>query len=192
MKRSARGLTEEDRILWHRIARTVKPLPGVAVPENPEPPAPAVSVPAVSAGTGMPAPKTPAPKTEGQEPFKPFLPPYIPPVSKPRRDLELDDPTHRKIAREKLAIDARIDLHGMSQADAHGTLLAFLHRAHASGQRHVLVITGKGRLKAGDGVLRRAVPGWFATAPFRGLVSAWATAAHHHGGDGALYVRLRK
>jgi DNA-nicking Smr family endonuclease len=184
VKHRARGLTDEDRILWHRIARTVKPLPGVAVPENPETPEPAVSVPPVPAGTGKP------PKP--QAPFQPFLPPYIPPVSKPRRDLELDDPTHRKIAREKLAIDARIDLHSMTQADAHGTLLAFLHRTHASGQRHVLVITGKGRLKAGDGVLRRAVPGWFATAPFRGLVSAWATAAHHHGGDGALYVRLRK
>lgn len=191
MKHRARDLTDEDKILWHRIARTVKPLPGVAVPENPEPPVPAVSAPAVIAGMGTPQ-KPKSPKPQAQEPFKPFLPPYVPPVSKPRRDLELDDPTHRKIAKEKLAIDARIDLHGMFQPDAHGTLLAFLHRAHASGQRHVLVITGKGKLKAGDGVLRRAVPGWFATAPFRGLVSAWATAAHHHGGDGALYVRLRK
>jgi DNA-nicking Smr family endonuclease len=180
-----RGLTEEDKILWHRVAKTVKPRAGMNVPENPEQQT-EVSMSALAAATGT------VPKPQADEPFKPFLPPYIPPVSAPRSHPELDDPTHRKIAREKLSIDARIDLHGMTQADAHGTLLAFLHRAHASGHRHVLVITGKGRLKAGDGVLKRAVPGWFGTAPFRGIVGAWASAAQHHGGEGALYVRLRK
>ncbi len=79
-----------------------------------------------------------------------------------------------------------------SQFDAHGALLGFLHRVHAGGLRHVLVITGKGTSKGGDGVLRRTVPGWLATPAFRGLVSAHATAARHHGGEGALYIRIRR
>lgn len=180
-----RPLTEEDKILWHRVARTVTPRAGKAVPEDP-----------VSERSGPPLPVPSGagklPPDGRDEPFRPFLPAYVPPVAAPSPRPKLDEPTHGKIARGRLAIDARIDLHGMTQAAAHGTLLAFLHGAHASGRRHVLVITGKGRSKGGEGVLRRAVPGWFATAPFRGIVGAWAPAAHHHGGDGALYVRLRK
>lgn len=188
MKRS-RGLTEEDRILWHRVARTVTPGRGKALPPQPEPePVPsAVSAGALSAAAGKPPPAS-----RDEEPFRPFLPPYVPPTSAPAPRPHLDRPTHGKIARGQLGIDARIDLHGMTQGDAHGTLLAFLHRAHAAGKRHVLVITGKGRMKGGEGILRGAVPGWLATAPFRGIVGAWAPAARQHGGEGALYVRLRR
>lgn len=182
MKRGRKGLTEEDAILWHRVARTVKPMAGVVIPE-PEPEAPPQAVRPPQA-----APRTPPKQPE--KPFEPFLPPYVPPVSTPVQRPQLDRPTHGKIAKGQLSIDARIDLHGMTQAEAHGVLLSFLHRAHASGLRHVLVITGKGR--SSDGVLRRAVPGWLSTAPFRGLVSAHAVAARHHGGEGALYIRLRR
>ena len=193
MKRS-RGLTDEDKILWHRVARTLKPIPGkpilekpipgVGLPADPKPPQSDVSAQALSAGSASPARKP------DDEPFKPFLPPYVPPVSAPSPQPHLDRPTHGKIAKGHLSIEARIDLHGMTQGEAHGTLLSFLHRAHASGLRHVLVITGKGR--SGDGVLRRAVPGWLSTAPFRGIVGAHASAARQHGGEGALYVRLRR
>ncbi len=180
MKRGTRGLTEEERILWHTVARTVKPRPGKALPEAEAPPPP-VAAPAQS-----------RPKADTSTVIAPFLPAYVPPVSKPKPILDLDDPTHRKIAKEKLSIEARIDLHGMTQDEAHGRLLGFLHRSHASGLRHILIITGKGRASSGDGILRRAVPQWFRTAPFRGLVGAWASAARHHGGEGALYVRLRR
>ena len=183
MKRGHRGLTEEEKILWHRVARTVKPMPGVAPPDDPGSP-PEISARALAAASG-----TPAAKAE-DKPFEPFLPPYVPPVSTPAPRPHLDRPTHGKIAKGQLSIDARIDLHGMTQAEAHGVLLSFLHRAHASGLRHVLVITGKGR--SGDGILRRAVPGWLSTAPFRGLVGAHAAAARQHGGEGALYIRLRR
>lgn len=183
MKRGGRSLTEEDRILWHRVARTVKPGQGRALSVDPQPDA-AVSAQALAAAS---EPSQPADK-----PFEPFLPPYVPPISTPSPEARLDRPTRGKIAKGRLSIDARIDLHGMTQDEAHGMLLAFLHRAHASGMRHVLVITGKGISRGGDGVLRRAVPGWLATAPFRGLVSAHATAARHHGGEGALYLRLRR
>jgi len=185
-----RGLSEEERILWHRVARTVKPMPGMVLPAEPVPPQASVSAPAISAALEGPAKAGPPGRKADEKPFEPFLPPYVPPVSGSAPRSDLDRPTHGKIAKGHLSIEARIDLHGMTQAEAHGTLLAFLHRAHASGLRHVLVITGKGR--GGDGVLRRAVPGWLSTAPFRGIVGAHAAAARQHGGEGALYVRLRR
>ena len=70
--------------------------------------------------------------------------------------------------------------------------MRFLSRAHAGGVRYVLVITGKGTSKGGDGVLKRMVPAWLSTAPFRMLVSSHDHAARHHGGSGAIYIRLRR
>jgi DNA-nicking Smr family endonuclease len=165
-------LSDEDRILWHRVARSVKPMPGRELaPEPAAEPPPERKEPPKSASAA--SAQRAAPKQ----------------VQKPAPS-GIDTKTHGKIAKGRLSIDARIDLHGMTQAEAHGLLLAFLHRAHASGLRHVLVITGKGR--GGDGILRRAVPAWLSTAPFRGLVSAHAAAARQHGGEGALYIRLRR
>ena len=80
----------------------------------------------------------------------------------------------------------------MTQGEAHNLLLSFLHRAYAEGLRYVLVITGKGSSFGSDGVLRRAVPDWLATPSFRMLVSSHDSAARHHGGSGALYIRLRR
>jgi DNA-nicking Smr family endonuclease len=80
----------------------------------------------------------------------------------------------------------------MTQSEAHGLLLSFLQRAHSGGVRYVLVITGKGSSSGGEGILRRAVPSWLTTPPFRSLVSSHDFAARHHGGAGAIYIRLRK
>ncbi len=104
----------------------------------------------------------------------------------------LDRPTLDRLAGGKLPIEGRVDLHGMTQSEAHALLLSFLQRAHANGVRYVLVITGKGFSSGGDGVLRRQVPAWLSTPPFRVLVSSHDLAARRHGGEGALYVRLRK
>lgn len=176
MKRGGTGqLTAEDRILWSRVARTAKPLPGKAHPDEktddvpPEsefPPAP----PSFADGI------RPVPTPEQQAGFH------------PRR---LDAPTREKLARGRIDIAGRVDLHGLTQQAAHRLLLAFLREAFASGRRHVLVITGKGT-GAGEGVLRRSVPQWFATPPFAAIVSGYEEAARRHGGAGALYVRLRR
>lgn|SRR5690606_29033644 len=174
-RRSGRQLTAEDRILWRRVAESVRPLHGASLDEmegfEKVEPAPLPSAPPqLASAESAPTPssrRTATPRPTG-----------------------LDHKTHGKIARGRLSIEARIDLHGMTQAEAHGLLLSFLHRAHASGLRHVLVITGKGR--TGGGVLRQAVPQWLRTAPFNGLVGAHAPAARHHGGEGALYLRLRR
>ena len=84
----------------------------------------------------------------------------------------IDRPTLDKLAKGRLPIEGRVDLHGMSQDEAYFLLHSFLQRAHAGGMRYVLVITGKGSSSGGDGMLRRAVPAWLATPPFRLLVSS--------------------
>lgn len=104
----------------------------------------------------------------------------------------LERPVKRKLQKGRLALEARIDLHGMIQSEAHGFLLQFLLKAHERGLRHVLVITGKGTSLGSDGALKRAVPLWFSLPEFRPLISSYEPAARNHGGDGALYVRLAR
>lgn len=104
----------------------------------------------------------------------------------------LEKPVKRKLSRGHLALEARIDLHGLIQSEAHGMLLDFLIRAHERGLRHVLVITGKGSSLGSEGALKRAVPLWFAMPEFRFLISSYEPAARQHGGEGALYVRLSR
>jgi DNA-nicking Smr family endonuclease len=100
----------------------------------------------------------------------------------------------QRVARGREAIDARLDLHGLTQSEAHAALLHFLRQANARGARLVLVITGKGRAGAGSerGILRRQVPQWLGLPEFRAYVIGFEDAHVAHGGEGALYVRLRK
>ncbi|HWK13470.1 MAG TPA: Smr/MutS family protein [Rhizobiaceae bacterium] len=165
-------LREEDRVLWNLIARSVTPLKGrTAMPEIPAADAAALDA-REEASPQPPAPRRKAPPVAGAG--------------------TIDRTTHGKLAKGRLPLEARVDLHGLTQLQAHSLLLSFLHRAHAGGLRHVLVITGKGSSMGSEGVLRRAVPDWLRTPAFRGLVSAHQDAARRHGGEGALYVRLRR
>ncbi len=105
----------------------------------------------------------------------------------------IDRRAKQRLARGTQAIDARIDLHGRTQGEAHAALLRFLHRAQANGAKTVLVITGKGRTPVSErGVLKRQVPMWLALPEFRSLVVGFGDAAIGHGGEGALYVRVRR
>lgn len=167
-----RELSEEERVLWNLVARSTKPLPG-RKPNGVEPPE--TAKPASSPVKDMqPARSTPAP-----------APPKL-------QVQHIDKHTQKKIARGKVILEARIDLHGLRQDAAHGMLLSFLASAHVRGVRYALVITGKGSSSASDGVLKRSVPGWLATPPFRQFVSGYEDAALTHGGQGALYVRMRR
>ena len=96
----------------------------------------------------------------------------------------------RRIARERDGIGPRLDLHGLNQDEARARLTAFLARAHADGWRAVMVITGKGT--RGDGVLRRYTPEWLAAPDLRHIVAGVAEAHRRHGGEGALYVALKR
>jgi DNA-nicking Smr family endonuclease len=109
----------------------------------------------------------------------------------------------RQISSGRIEVDARIDLHGLRQRDAHARLRTFLLEAHADGLRTVLVITGKGGEEHPDrlgdlagerqrGVLRRNVPHWLEEPELRAIVLSVTQAGVRHGGSGALYVQLRK
>jgi DNA-nicking Smr family endonuclease len=99
-----------------------------------------------------------------------------------------------QLSRGRKEIEARLDLHGMTQARAHRALSGFLHRAHGDGLTFVLIITGKGKIGAESerGVLRRQVPQWLNQPEFRTLVVGFDEAHIGHGGAGALYVRIRR
>lgn len=173
MSRGPDRLNEEDRVLWNLVARTAKPLKGKGAIEVPEVAA-AATTPEQAPAARSAAPASPAkPKTQH--------------VAR-----ALDEPTLDKLSKGRLPIEGRVDLHGMTQEEAYSLLFSFLSRAHAGGIRYVLVITGKGSSSGGDGVLRRAVPAWLSTPLFRPLVSSHDHAARHHGGSGALYIRLRR
>ncbi len=118
---------------------------------------------------------------------------------------EFDRKKAKKIRSGQVEIEARIDLHGMRQDEANAALHAFLHRCQARELRWVLVITGKGKITGRDddmpfdmtsnrdrGVLKRNVPRWLTEPDLRPIVVSYTTAAISHGGEGALYVHLRK
>jgi DNA-nicking Smr family endonuclease len=121
-------------------------------------------------------------------------------VAAPPRSIALDHfagidrANAERLKRGQHKVEARLDLHGMTQDEAHRALLGFIRAARASGKRCVLVITGRGRLggPSGDGVLRSAVPRWLDEADFRPHLLAIATARPRDGGAGALYVMLRR
>jgi DNA-nicking Smr family endonuclease len=120
-----------------------------------------------------------------QKPAAPAAPPLAPLGRRERSQL----------SRGRKEIDARIDLHGMTQTRAHHALSNFLQRAHRDGLTFVLVITGKGRTTAAQserGVLRRQVPQWLSLPEFRSLVVGFEEAHIGHGDEGALYVRIRR
>jgi DNA-nicking Smr family endonuclease len=180
--RKGRRLSSDDQAVWDSVVRSIKPLrkraPKVAAPPAEVTPAPPKAHPKKK--TAAPV-KAPVPVT----PPKPAMPG---PAALERR-------LKQKIARGSQTIDAKLDLHGHTQAEAHDALLRFLRRAQAKGCRVVLVITGKGGRGdggAGGGVLKRQVPLWLALPDFRVLVIGYDQAAIPHGGEGALYVRLRK
>jgi DNA-nicking Smr family endonuclease len=174
-----RQVSEEEKALWRAVTRSVSPLRGrrkeaEPLTEHAEPKPKSASRPS--------SPPHPVAVIHKPQP-KPKEPALAP----------IDRRARQKLARGTQAIDARIDLHGRTQSEAHAALLRFLHRAQNSGAKTVLVITGKGGNRdGGRGVLKRQVPMWLALPEFRALVVGFGDAAIGHGGEGALYVRVRR
>jgi len=168
-----RTLSAEERVLWITVTKSIAPLRDVpASDETVEFAAPASDpVPAVKA-----APVQSSPMNAG--------PPPLAPLGRRMR---------ARVARGRETIDGRLDLHGLTQAEAHAALSRFLRAAVSRGARLVLVITGKGaRGEGGRGVLKRQVPQWLSLPEFRALVVGYEDAHVAHGGEGALYVRVRR
>ena len=116
-----------------------------------------------------------------------------------RQPIVMDRKTHREMIRGKLEPEARIDLHGMTLAQAHPALIRFILNAHDRGCRLVLVITGKGKRGLDDGpipqrqgVLRHQVPEWLRMPPIGAAVMQVTEAHLKHGGSGAYYIYLRR
>jgi len=178
---------DDDEALWEKVVETAAPLKR-------------------GRNTAAPKPaKIAAPVAKARPPrFVPVTTPAPNPASKPShvpRAAPLDRQTSRQLDKGKLEVEARLDLHGMRQRDAHAQLRRFLKTAQARGLRHVLVITGKGADQAAAksfyeederGVLRNAVPHWLAEPEFAALVVSFSPAPRRLGGEGALYVRLRR
>lgn len=173
--------------LWQRVAREVTPLRrnrvgGVAVPEPQQP-------------TAAPEPSKPKERPERLLQPRPMPKPAAP---EPRASLshgslaDLDRRTAQRLQRGRLPIEATLDLHGMNQAAAHEALNAFIARSEALGRRCVLVVTGKGLGREDSGVLRRQVPHWLNQSPLRQRVLAFDYARPEHGGQGALYLLLKR
>jgi DNA-nicking Smr family endonuclease len=198
----SRTITADEAAIWEHATRSldrVKAKPRVASTDRPaEPPSRANPPPPRASAT--PAPAEPVPPSAP----KPRAPAVARVAKIPMGPLaEFERRKARQIASGKIEVDARIDLHGLRQRDAHARLRSFLIEAHANGLKTVLVITGKGgeeptdRLGdlAGDrqrGVLRRNVPHWLEEPQLRAIVLSFTQAGTRHGGAGALYVQLRK
>lgn len=180
------AISDEERRLWAGIARTVRPLPGKAMPEMPPEPEPAPGMEAALAAAPPPPPAAVGAAPGTARPAAGRRAPAAPPLH------PIERPVRRKIGRGRIPLEDRIDLHGLTEAVAHGTLLFFLRRAQGAGHRHVLVITGRGASFGSTGILKRALPHWFSTAEFRALVAGYEPAERGHGGEGAFYVRVRR
>lgn len=184
VSRRKRALSEEERVLWDSVAKQTKPLRRKRVVKAA---LPVVEMPAV---IEKPAPVAkPRRLSTVAPPIKPVSPLPAPPLAM------LGRRERSQLSRGKKEIDARLDLHGMTQTRAHHALQAFLHRCHHDGCTFVLVITGKGRTVGPEserGVLRRQVPLWLSLPEFRGFVVGYEQASIGHGGEGAIYVRMRR
>ena len=190
--RRRRRLSEDEELLWSGITRSVAPLKrkpsGAAAPHR-DLRAAATALPPDTRRRAEPVATRPASA-------KSSIAAKI--ATKPALAIgALDRRQRQRLARGTEAIDARIDLHGHTQSEAHAALLFFLRRAQAKGARFVLVVTGKGGFAgagslAERGILKRQVPHWLRQAEFRPYVLAAESAHRAHGGEGALYIRIRR
>ncbi|WP_421855814.1 Smr/MutS family protein [Oricola sp.] len=187
-RKNKRLLSEEEEILWHQVKRTVTPLSTNRPKLDAVMPTITDPVPEKSGTTPKPAGKKKAGIASAS--YDPRHQP--PPVRQDPIRPAIDRTTTRKISKGRIAIDASIDLHEMTQAVAHDRLYTFLADCRSRGLRHVLVVTGKGRSLGSEGALKRMVPIWLNGGRFAELVSGFASAGRRHGGEGAIYVRLRK
>ena len=185
------GLSEEDRALWDLVNRETERLkrPPAAAPPEPEPPkqTPPASTPPAS------APKRPAKRPHPSQPRAAAPPKAKPPPTLGHGDIaDLDKRSAERMRRGRLPIEGTLDLHGHNQDQARRELADYLAWAQGAGKRCIVVVTGKGDMAQGGGVLRNQVPRWLNDPENRARVLAFDYALPRHGGLGALYVLLRK
>lgn len=189
-----RKLSAEERDLWERVAASARPIRlSRAV-------AKAGPAPKANSASALPPPQ-PAFRVGARARDTSVAVDLVPSIAEQMaaHPLRMDRRTHQQLTRGKLTPEARIDLHGMTLAEAHPELIRFILNAHGAGKRLVLVITGKGKVRDDSGpipqrvgALRHQVPHWLAQSPLRGIVLQVTPAHLKHGGGGAFYVYLRR
>ncbi len=194
MSRRRRGLKPEEEALWRRIAEQATPLlpKRAQKPLREQPAKPAK--PEAGDGPPRPLPYFEIGEKAGETAWSS---PVI--ADELRPSLRMSKKTHGRMMRGKMRPEGRIDLHGMTLAEAHPALTGFIMSSHAAQKRLVLVITGKGRAREDEGpiparrgILRHHVPQWLAARPLSGLILEVRPAHPRHGGEGAFYVYLRR
>lgn len=201
-RRNGRGIDAEERALWQKVVEKADPLHKAARPPTINSMRKAVS----SASPRIPARAVLPPRPErfaiGEKAAKHAT------VNRLQPGLEeqfanvasnMDKRNFDRLKKGKKPVDGRIDLHGMTLAEAHPALIGFVFEAHNAGKRLLLVITGKGKQRRDDwvmperlGVLKHQVPQWLAMPPLSPLVLQVTQATQKHGGGGAYYVYLRR
>lgn len=164
---------EDEQSLWAWAVREAKPLSG-----RPAPPQRPKTTPREEATRTQGSHRAPPANAEG--------------ALSARDTAGIDRRTADRFLRGRMEIDEKLDLHGMTQSEAHAALDRFLDRAIVHGSRCVLIVTGKGRGGSEPGVLRKAVPRWLNQIRHRGQILSFSPAQPKHGGEGALYVLLRR
>lgn len=186
-RRGPPPISDDDRRLWARVTGTVTPprtrKPFRVLTDAATPPVPteaaAASGKAARKSTPPTRPAAPAPAAP-QASRPPSL--RVPDVLEPRRQ--------RRLSRERDPIEASLDLHGYGRFEAEDVLRAFLISCQARGLRAVLVVTGQGR--RGGGVIRASIVEWLHAPALRAVVSGFASAHRRHGGEGAIYITLKR
>ncbi len=195
-RRGQRRVTRAEAKLWRLVVRDAQPLnPGASgETDAPEPEAPPSTAEARPTAAPSAPPPAQAPASPAPLPTAPAARrrPAPPPVLEHGRLPGVDRRTAQRVRRGQREIEAVLDLHGMGREAAHQALTAFVTGSRQAGRRCVLVVTGKGRRGAGDGVLKAAVPRWLNDAGLRDHVLGFSHARPQHGGEGALYVLLRR
>lgn len=200
--RRAKPLSAEDLAAWRRLSETLDRKFREDHEPLFEPPAPPAAQPLQPASQ----PLAPQPKRRLEHQPKPeptWRQTAARPLIAPEPSDGVDRRTARRLKRGDLKPSARIDLHGMTETRAHQALIGFIHREFAHGSRWVLIITGKGRSNdaGGDwariggstrGVLARLAPIWLSQPPLSGMVTNVVQAPRNRGGEGAIYVSLRR
>ncbi len=180
----ARILHPDEATLFKETLRDAKPLPGKKRKSVPHAVAKSVA-PKAKTTAASPSPaarKQPAATVAQSKPLPPLKPGPTP---------GLDRRTHDRFKKGEMEIDGKLDLHGMTQDAAHSALVRFVERGVSAGYRCLLIVTGKG-LREGSGILRAQVPRWLNEAGLRPYLLAVNSARPQHGGDGALYVLLKR
>ena len=180
-----RDLNADEADLWRHVMKDVERLPGREFQSTPS--RDNSLRPLVRPGAAKPPVVPVFPKDPPSRPV-----PAMPPLSH-GESTGLDRKTLTRMRQGKLSVEGRLDLHGMTQEEAHSALLSFILSASSRGKRCVLVITGKGLRQDGEvGILRRNVPHWLNRAPLRSQILAFSYAHRKDGGEGALYVLLKR